>query len=88
MLAAAPFAGQECKVLEVSGLLRELIATLEHNDAERTISQRERLLAEMILDEMPRCAVRPIRVPLPSDKRLKSLCDALDRRSRRRVDLE
>jgi AraC-like DNA-binding protein len=73
----APFAGQECKVLEVSGLLRELIAALKQNHATEQSGHRERLLAEMILDELPRCAVRPIRVPLPSDKRLKSLCDAL-----------
>jgi len=72
----SPFAGDDCKVVHVSNLLRELIAALEQHD-EHEQSDRERLLSEMILDEVARCAVRPMRVPLPMDKRLKALCDAL-----------
>ncbi|MYM26549.1 helix-turn-helix domain-containing protein [Duganella sp. FT135W] len=72
----APFAGPECKVLELSGLLRELLAALEALNRQEQ-SPREHLLMEMILDEIPRCAEQPVRVPLPSDKRLKALCDAL-----------
>jgi AraC-like DNA-binding protein/mannose-6-phosphate isomerase-like protein (cupin superfamily) len=72
----SPFPGTECKVLEVSSLLRELLAALEQHDQHEP-SSREHLLGEMILDEVPRCAVRSIRVPLPADKRLKALCDAL-----------
>jgi AraC-like DNA-binding protein len=63
-------------VLELSGLLRELLAALEALDRSEQ-SPREHLLMEMILDEIPRCAEHPVRVPLPSDKRLKALCDAL-----------
>jgi AraC-like DNA-binding protein/mannose-6-phosphate isomerase-like protein (cupin superfamily) len=72
----APFAGGDCKVLELSALLRELLAALEQHDRQEQ-SPREHLLMEMILDEIPRCAEHAIRVPLPTDKRLKSLCDAL-----------
>jgi AraC-like DNA-binding protein/quercetin dioxygenase-like cupin family protein len=72
----APFAGSECKVLEVSSLLRELIVALEQPDP-GTEPAREALLAELILDELARSATRPIRVPLPEDKRLKVLCAAL-----------
>lgn len=72
----APFPGNSCKVLELSGLLRELLAALEALDRSEQ-SPREHLLMEMILDEIPRCAEHPVRVPLPSDKRLKTLCDAL-----------
>jgi AraC-like DNA-binding protein/mannose-6-phosphate isomerase-like protein (cupin superfamily) len=72
----SPFAGGECKLLELSGLLRELLVALEQHDRDEQ-SPREQLLMEMILDEIPRCAVRPVRVPLPTDKRLKALCDAL-----------
>lgn len=72
----SPFAGEVCKVVEVSSLLRELIAALEQHDRQEGPA-RERMLGELILDELPRCAVRPIRVPLPADKRLKALCDAL-----------
>ncbi|WP_432379074.1 AraC family transcriptional regulator [Duganella sp. P38] len=72
----APFAGNECKILELSPLLRELLTALEQHERDAA-PQREHLLMEMILDEIPRCAVRPVRVPLPADKRLKALCDAL-----------
>src|SRR5471032_1578382 len=64
------------KVVEVSSLLRELMAALEQHDQGEQ-SAREQLLGEMILDELPRCAGRALRVPLPKDKRLKALCDAL-----------
>lgn len=72
----APFPGNECKILELSPLLRELLTALEQHDQQEQ-SHRHHLLMEMILDEIPRCAVRPVRVPLPEDKRLKALCDAL-----------
>ena len=72
----APFPGEQCKVLELSGLLRELLAALEQYDRLEQ-SPREQLLMEIILDEIPRCAEQGVRVPLPSDKRLKALCDAL-----------
>jgi AraC-like DNA-binding protein/quercetin dioxygenase-like cupin family protein len=72
----APFTGPECEVLEVSPLLRELIVALEQLNLGQS-SPREPLLAELILDELARSATRPIRVPLPADKRLKALCDAL-----------
>jgi len=72
----APFAGRDCKVLEVSGLLRQLIMALEQLDPGQEPA-REALLAELILDELKRSSTRPIRVPLPTDKRLKSLCASL-----------
>jgi AraC-like DNA-binding protein/quercetin dioxygenase-like cupin family protein len=71
--ARAPFAGDDCKVLAVTPLLRELIVAIGLADP----GPRERLLGELILDELGACATLPIRVPLPRDKRLKSLCDAL-----------
>jgi len=70
-----PFS-EVCKVVEVTSLLRELIAALEQLDR-GDHSPRAHLLGEMIIDEMPRCPARPLRVPLPQDKRLKALCDAL-----------
>ncbi|MBE3025398.1 helix-turn-helix domain-containing protein [Janthinobacterium sp. GW458P] len=74
--ARAPFAGRDCKVLEVSNLLRQLIMALEQLDPGQEPA-REALLAELILDELKRSDTRPIRVPLPNDKRLKTLCDSL-----------
>lgn len=71
---SSPFAGGRCEVLEVSPLLRELVVALVQADGEQG---REMLLARLILDELPRLTTRPIRVALPQDKRLKSLCEAL-----------
>ncbi|WP_256079661.1 helix-turn-helix domain-containing protein [Massilia sp. YIM B04103] len=76
LAARAPFAGDECRVLQVTPLLRELILALEQI-GDQPSTPRYRLLAELILDELGRSATRPIRVPLPSDKRLKALCDSL-----------
>lgn len=71
-----PYPGEACRVVEVSPLLRELIAALDANQHEAP-SPRSRLLGELILDELARAPSRPIRVPLPQDKRLKSLCQSL-----------
>jgi AraC-like DNA-binding protein len=73
LAARAPFSGDECKVLEVSTLLRELIVALGRVDT----LEREALLANLILDELAGSATHPIRVPLPDDKRLKNLCELL-----------
>ncbi|HEX8611168.1 MAG TPA: helix-turn-helix transcriptional regulator [Telluria sp.] len=73
LAARAPFEGDECRVLAVSALLRELIVALGQTGA----GPRETLLAELILDELPGAATRPMRVPLPQDKRLGALCAAL-----------
>ncbi|MGO4376973.1 helix-turn-helix transcriptional regulator [Pseudoduganella sp. RAF19] len=74
-MARSPFA-RNLEVVEVSPLLRESIEALEQMGFGDE-SPRSRLLSELILDELPRSATRPIRVPLPSDKRLKTLCASL-----------
>lgn len=64
----------ECRVVEVSGLLREAIAALD----ERGIAPaRERLLGSLALDEITRSAPLPLAVPMPEEKRLRALCEAL-----------
>jgi len=72
--ASTPFAGRDCKVLEVSPLLRELIVALAASDG---IGTRESLIRALILDELGRLATLPICVPMPTDKRLKALCEML-----------
>ncbi len=76
LAARAPFAGGECKVLAVSPLMREMLVALEQLDPDDH-GVRATLLCELILDEVARLATRPIRVPLPDDKRLAALCAAL-----------
>lgn len=71
---ANPFAGQECIVLEVSTLLRELIAALTEAEVDST---RESLLTQLILDELVAARTPGIRVALPTEKRLQAICQAL-----------
>lgn len=70
----SPFRGEQCEVLEVSALLRELVVALVQAEAG---VPREAMLGMLILDELPSLATLPIRVALPEDKRLKALCEAL-----------
>lgn len=72
--SATPFDSEACEVLEVSGLLRELILALAAADAS---SAREARLSALILDELTRLTTLPIVVALPNDKRLKTLCTML-----------
>lgn len=71
---AAPFHVPDCVVLEVSALLRELIVALSHDDE---AGPRESMLSNLILHEVARSTTLPIRVALPTDKRLKILCETL-----------
>ena len=71
---ATPFDGQECIVLEVSTLLRELIAALSQTDDG---SRRETLLSQLILSELAAAQTQGIRISLPTEKRLHAICQAL-----------
>lgn len=70
----SPFHGDQCEVLEVSPLLRELVVALVQAHAG---TPRESMIGMLILDELPHLGTLPIRVALPEDKRLKMLCEAL-----------
>ena len=75
-------AWRRCRVLEVSDLLRALIMQLDvQPDApgapDPALLARERLLTAMVQDELGRAPLVPLGVPLPSDKRLRSLCLAI-----------
>jgi AraC-like DNA-binding protein len=78
VVAAGPLAhSAECRVLEVSSLLRELVPHLAVEPGAGVASERERCLSRLILDELQRA--RPVRlgVDLPDDKRLRALCEAV-----------
>lgn len=67
-----PFQDADCRVLEVSPLLKELIRRLEALDQ---AGKQEEHICQVINDEL-RCAeTLPMHVNLPSDKRLKQVCD-------------
>ncbi|VVE24178.1 AraC family transcriptional regulator [Pandoraea terrigena] len=65
-----------CRVVEVSALLRELIAAIDVPEAALD-APREHLLGALILDELRRASPLPLAVPLPRDKRLLTLCNAM-----------
>lgn len=66
-----------CRVLEVSSLLRELVANLDDAPGEAAPSERERCLGALVLDELARAAPVRLGVDLPADKRLRHLCEAV-----------
>jgi len=76
-------AWRQCRVLEVSDLLRALVMAMDTRaDGDGSALspdelQRERRIDALVLDELRRA--RPVRlgVDLPADKRLRSLCQAV-----------
>jgi AraC-like DNA-binding protein len=65
---------RQCRVLEVSPLLRELVEQLVQPPAE---AAREACLAALVQDELARARPVPLGVGLPADKRLRVLCEAV-----------
>ncbi len=71
-------AWRECRVLEVSPLLRELVTHLPADPgALAPLNDRERWIGALILDELRRARPLPLGIDLPNDKRLRSLCEAV-----------
>lgn len=72
---------RECRVVEVSSLLRELVMHLAAEPGEPNPGQqpteREQHLSALVLDELRRAQPVPIGVDLPQDKRLRALCEAV-----------
>jgi AraC-like DNA-binding protein len=82
---------QQCRVLEASPLLLALALELEPSPDSarevlgREVLQRERRLAALLLDELRRAPHVPLGVGLPTEKRLRRLCESmLDDPSRHR----
>ncbi|WP_370551239.1 helix-turn-helix transcriptional regulator [Glaciimonas sp. PAMC28666] len=76
--SVTPFKGDRCIVLEVSSLLRELIAALTVTaTATEEENARESLITQLILNELVNAETQAIRVALPTEKRLVTLCKAL-----------
>lgn len=72
--SVAPREWNDCRVLVVSPLLRELVPALD----EARTRERERLLTALLLDELRSAATQALGVPLPTgDKRLRALCEAV-----------
>jgi AraC-like DNA-binding protein len=72
--STVPAALDTPRVVEVSDLLREVIAALDTPDIS---SEREKLLGALALDELTRSQPLPLSVPMPTEKRLRALCEAV-----------
>jgi AraC-like DNA-binding protein len=86
--SVVPAGWSGCRVLVVSPLLREVVPAL---DAPGLARERERLLTELVLDELRAADTHALGVPLPSahsgDKRLRALCEAVLRAPGERATL-
>lgn len=75
---SAPLSMDACSVIEVSDLLRNLIESLSkvvRLEPENTY--RQRLITDLLLEEMRRAPALSLGLPLPRDRRLQALCNAL-----------
>lgn len=75
-------AWDKCEVLEISPLLRTLMLALDTTPdgqppADPQAAQRERWIAPLLVNELERATQIRIDVPLPTDKRLRQLCETL-----------
>ena len=74
---------RQCRVLEVSDLLRALALELDAtpdrsgNPPDAETLKREARLSALVLDELRRARPVPLGIDLPTDKRLRSLCEAV-----------
>ena len=80
---AMPAGWDACRVIVVSKLLRELIHALENS----TPGPRDDALMALTLDEITRADIQALGVPLPNDKRLRALCEAVLRDPTERATL-
>ena len=83
---------ERCEVLDISPLLRALMLALDttHDGlppADPHAAQRERWIAPLLVSELERATQIRIDVPLPTERRLRQLCEALLRNPANRATL-
>lgn len=78
-----------CGILFVQPLLRELILRFVNEPHRYSEGDtREERLASVLMDELENAPMEPLRLPIPSDRRLKRLVDALIEYPSLRLNLE
>lgn len=78
----------QCRVIEVSDLLRSLILAAVELPAEYDVEGREGRIMALLLDEIAEMPTVPLHAPMPSDERLARICRAMftDPESDQRLD--
>ncbi|MDP3251771.1 MAG: helix-turn-helix transcriptional regulator [Hydrogenophaga sp.] len=74
---ATPKGWRDCRMIVVSSLLRELVQAMDTATRRAAEPTRDRLLVNLALDELAHADTQPLGVPLPRDKRLRALCEAV-----------
>src|SRR3954454_23355224 len=74
--AAVPWFPARCQAVDVSVLLRALILAAVEMEPRYPGHSRDAAVAALILHELKNLTPLPLDVPLPSDPRLRGLCEA------------
>lgn len=74
---ASPRLPQRCSVLNIAPLMRELIIAMIDADIPYAMDSRSGRLARLILDEVQQMGTLPLHLPMPQDKRLLTICNAI-----------
>jgi AraC-like DNA-binding protein len=77
-IIAAPGLPTHCVVLKISPLLRELIVAAIDIELPYEMDSRAGRLARLLIEEMQQMATLPLHLPMPSDKRLLQICNAIN----------
>lgn len=64
----------DCKILEVSDFLRALILEIVKFDPANGDKEREEAIIKLLINEIAAMPAAPYHIPMPSDKRLSSVC--------------
>ncbi|EKT53104.1 AraC family transcriptional regulator [Providencia sneebia] len=72
--AAAPRTSQQCEVLRVSPLLRQLLLESVNIPIEYDVNGRDGALIQLLLHEISRAKPLPFFAPIPQDENLAKLC--------------
>lgn len=67
----------QCQVVEVGGLLRELILALTAEPIDYPLDGRAGQVAALLLSELAAARVAPLQIPWPRDRRLQTICAAI-----------
>lgn len=76
---AAPRLLAECSAVGISPLLRELIRAAAEVALPYTANSRDGRLMRFLLDELRALPVLPLHLPMPSDPRVRRICQSLER---------
>lgn len=77
-MEATPDLPEQCVVLKISPLLRELIIAMIESPIPYEADSRASRIARLLLDEIKQMGTLPLHLPMPSDKRLLDICHAIN----------